>query len=174
MSFCGSSTASVVMRSSALPLTAARAAANRRHPAWPGALATVPTLSRRHARGAVALVDVAERRAAGPRARTVVADHLQLRVSPIGHAHGPHVGLGRQHVGEEAVAIPTGDGGIARLGGALVGLVAVGRHHADLIEGRLAEIADARAGPGHDRVALEGEIAGLVHHGAEAEGEVAP
>src|SRR5439155_1463465 len=45
---------------------------------------------------------------------------------------------------------------------------------ADLLERRLAEIADAGTRAGHDRVALEGEIAASVHHRAEAEGKIPP
>src|SRR5215831_5653280 len=51
-----------------------------------------------HDARAVALVDVPERQAPGLRARTVVADELDLRVPAVRRAHGPDVRLRAQHV----------------------------------------------------------------------------
>src|SRR5882724_512252 len=112
-------------------------------------------------RRAVALVHVAERRTAGCGAGTVVAQHLQLGVAAIGGAHCPHPRLGAQDVREEAVGVPRGDGRVARIGAALVGQVAGGGHRAHVVETDLAQIEDARPGPGDDRVAAEGQVPAL-------------
>src|SRR5262245_43760629 len=88
----------------------------------------------RDVRGAVALVDVAERWTARTRTRAVVAYHLELRVAPIGRPHGPHVWLGRQDVREEPVGVPAGDRGIAWIARVLGRHVAVGGHGADVLE----------------------------------------
>src|SRR5690348_3182312 len=84
----------------------------------------------RDVRRAVALVDVAKRRAAGCRSGTVVTDHLQLGVVTVGGPDSPDAGLGREDVREESVRVPARDGGVARVGLALVGEIAGRRHHA--------------------------------------------
>src|SRR5262249_19108132 len=147
-----------------------------RHPESPRscALPTHPPRRRLDVRRAVALIDVTERQTSGSRARTVVSDDLHLGVTAVRRPHRPHVRLGAQHVREEAVVIPRCDGGIARLAAAVVGEIAICGHVADVVEARVAQIADPRTDTGDDRVAAKSEIAGRIDDGAEPERKSGP